>query len=85
MGEFCSEAHALKLELRKYKNDSTQSKVAALFNSPYRWLKSAAISKQEHFWTDLIRSYIVLALIYQDFYKDSSVYQSRMEHFPIKS
>ena len=38
-------------------------KIAAPFPLPYRWGKSAAISKLESFLTDLNRSYIVLALV----------------------
>ena len=36
--------------------------IAALLLSPYRWGKSAAISKLESFLTEWSRSYIVFAL-----------------------
>ena len=48
------------LKLRKYKNDSTQ------------W-KSAAILKLETFLTELIRSYIVLALEFAAFLMKETV------------
>ena len=48
--------------LHSVKNNSN-FEIAAFFPSPYRWWKSAAISKLELFLTEWSRSYIFLALV----------------------
>ena len=56
-----NKAKTIQEELHSVKNNS-YFEIAALFPSPNRWWKSAAISKLELFLTERSRSYIFFAL-----------------------